>query len=36
MLEAPPIFIGGSIAMMLHSYRIYKASAEKAKRQIKP
>lgn len=30
MLQAPPIFIGCAIAVLLHSYRIYKTMNEKA------
>lgn len=29
MIDAPPVFIGASIAMLLHSYRIFKAIEEK-------
>lgn len=29
MIDAPPIFIGASVAMLLHSYRIFKAIEEK-------
>lgn len=28
ILQAPPIFIGGAIAILLHSYRIYKTKKE--------
>ncbi len=30
MLDAPPVFIGCAIGVLLHSYRIYKTLSEKA------
>lgn len=34
MLDAPPVFIGCAIAVLLHSYRIYKTINEKAEKKV--
>lgn len=34
MLDAPPVFIGCAIGVLLHSYRIYKSLNEKTEKKM--